>query len=56
MVESVLSARDRWLREGGVMWPSSAVLSLVPCQAHDYFTEKMAFWERPYGLDFTPLQ
>lgn len=56
MVESVLSARDRWLREGGVMWPSSAVLTLVPCQAHDYFAEKMAFWECPYGLDFTPLQ
>uniref|UniRef100_H2U880 Protein arginine N-methyltransferase 2 n=1 Tax=Takifugu rubripes TaxID=31033 RepID=H2U880_TAKRU len=56
MVESVLSARDRWLREGGVMWPSSAVLVLVPCQAHDYFAEKMAFWECPYGLDFTPLQ
>ncbi|CAG09275.1 unnamed protein product, partial [Tetraodon nigroviridis] len=56
MVESVLSARDRWLREGGVMWPSSAALALAPCQAHDYFAEKMAFWERPYGLDFTPLQ
>ncbi|XP_071381870.1 protein arginine N-methyltransferase 2 isoform X2 [Centroberyx affinis] len=56
MVESVLLARDRWLREGGVMWPSSAALTLVPCQAHSYYAEKMAFWERPYGLDFTPLQ
>ncbi|KAM4558188.1 LOW QUALITY PROTEIN: protein arginine N-methyltransferase 2 [Odontesthes bonariensis] len=45
MVESVLVARDRWLRDGGVMWPSSA--------AH---SEKMASWDRPYGLDFTPLQ
>uniref|UniRef100_UPI0037E8229E protein arginine N-methyltransferase 2 n=1 Tax=Semicossyphus pulcher TaxID=241346 RepID=UPI0037E8229E len=56
MVESVLLARDRWLREGGVMWPSSAALTLVPCQAHSYYAEKMSFWERPYGLDFTPLQ
>ncbi|XP_026150535.1 protein arginine N-methyltransferase 2 isoform X2 [Mastacembelus armatus] len=56
MVESVLSARDRWLREGGVIWPSSAALTLVPCQADSYYTEKMAFWERLYGLDFTPLQ
>ncbi|CAJ1079212.1 LOW QUALITY PROTEIN: protein arginine N-methyltransferase 2-like [Xyrichtys novacula] len=56
MVESVLQARDCWLREGGVMWPSSAALTLVPCQAHSYYEEKMAFWERPYGLDFTPLQ
>ncbi|PWA31410.1 hypothetical protein CCH79_00002927, partial [Gambusia affinis] len=56
MVESVLLARDRWLRDGGVMWPSSAALALVPCQANSYYKEKMAFWERPYGLDFTPLQ
>ncbi|XP_058510776.1 protein arginine N-methyltransferase 2 isoform X2 [Solea solea] len=56
MVESVLLARDRWLRKGGVMWPSSAALALVPCQAESYYAEKMAFWEQPYGLDFTPLQ
>ncbi|KAM6934050.1 protein arginine N-methyltransferase 2 [Xenentodon cancila] len=56
MVESVLLARDRWLRPGGVMWPSSAAITLVPCQADSFYTEKMAFWERPYGLDFTPLQ
>lgn len=56
MVESVLLARDRWLRDGGMMWPSSAALTLVPCQADSDYAEKMAFWERPYGLDFTPLQ
>ncbi|XP_041857872.1 protein arginine N-methyltransferase 2 [Melanotaenia boesemani] len=56
MVESVLVARDRWLRNGGIMWPSSAAFTLVPCQAESYYAEKMAFWESPYGLDFTPLQ
>nr|XP_057938914.1 protein arginine N-methyltransferase 2 [Doryrhamphus excisus] len=56
MVESVLLARDRWLRDGGTMWPSSATLTLVPCMAHGYYAEKMAFWENTYGLDFTPLQ
>ncbi|XP_028291076.1 protein arginine N-methyltransferase 2 isoform X2 [Gouania willdenowi] len=56
MVESVVLSRDRWLRDGGVMWPSSAALSLVPCQADTYYSENMSFWDRPYGLDFTPLQ
>lgn len=56
MVESVLQVRDRWLREGGMMWPSGASLCLVPCQALDYYTERMVFWEQPYGLDFTALQ
>ncbi|KAK7905079.1 hypothetical protein WMY93_017686 [Mugilogobius chulae] len=56
MVEAVLQVRQRWLAEGGVMWPSSAALLLVPCQAHSYYTESMSFWKNPYGLDFSPLQ
>ena len=24
MIDSVLRARDKWMRPGGVMWPSSA--------------------------------
>uniref|UniRef100_A0A8C6S340 Protein arginine N-methyltransferase 2 n=1 Tax=Neogobius melanostomus TaxID=47308 RepID=A0A8C6S340_9GOBI len=56
MVETVLKVRRRWLAEGGVMWPSSAALLLVPCQAHGFYAENMSFWKNPYGLDFTPLQ
>ncbi|XP_036432454.1 protein arginine N-methyltransferase 2 isoform X1 [Colossoma macropomum] len=56
MVESVLCVRDRWLKDGGRMWPSSASLSLVPCQAHPDYTQKMEFWEDLYGLDFSCLQ
>ncbi|XP_058643405.1 protein arginine N-methyltransferase 2 isoform X4 [Onychostoma macrolepis] len=56
MVESVLLARDRWLKEGGMMWPSSACLTVVPCQAFSDYRQKMEFWEKPYGLDFSYLQ
>lgn len=56
MVESVLLARDRWLMEGGMMWPSSACLTVVPCQAFSDYRQKMEFWEQPYGLDFSYLQ
>ncbi|XP_072300336.1 protein arginine N-methyltransferase 2 [Eucyclogobius newberryi] len=56
MVEAVLLVRQRWLAEGGVMWPSSAALLLVPCQAHSFYSENMSFWKNPYGLDFSPLQ
>lgn len=56
MVESVLLARDRWLEEGGMMWPSSACLSVVPCQAFSDYRQKMEFWEQPYGLDFSYFQ
>ncbi|XP_030642880.1 protein arginine N-methyltransferase 2 [Chanos chanos] len=56
MVESVVLARDRWLKQGGMMWPSSACLTLVPCQALTDYSEKMDFWDRPYGLDFSCLK
>ncbi|XP_065105089.1 protein arginine N-methyltransferase 2 isoform X2 [Paramisgurnus dabryanus] len=55
MVESVLLARDRWLKEGGMMWPSSACLTVIPCQAFSDYRQKMEFWEQPYGLDFSCL-
>ncbi|XP_062862435.1 protein arginine N-methyltransferase 2 [Trichomycterus rosablanca] len=56
MVESVLRVRDRWLKCGGMMWPSSASLSLVPCQALTDYGQKMEFWENLYDLDFSCLQ
>ncbi|KAL2081509.1 hypothetical protein ACEWY4_023362 [Coilia grayii] len=56
MVESVLHARDCWLKEGGMMWPSLASITLVPCEAFHNFSEKVGFWENPYGLDFSCLQ
>ncbi|KAK3543808.1 hypothetical protein QTP70_028104 [Hemibagrus guttatus] len=56
MVESVLRVRDRWLKDGGMMWPSSATLCLVPCQAHADYSQKLEFWENIYGLDFSCLQ
>lgn len=48
-------ARDRWLKEGGMMWPSSACLTVIPCQAFSDYRQKMEFWEQPYGLDFSCL-
>jgi protein arginine N-methyltransferase 2 len=55
MLESVLSARNRFLKQGGVMWPSEAHLFLVPCTAQLEYDRKLAFWECQYGFDFSPL-
>ncbi|XP_062519331.1 protein arginine N-methyltransferase 2-like isoform X2 [Corticium candelabrum] len=55
MLESVLKARNRFLKQGGVMWPSEASLFLVPCSAQFEYDRKLAFWEHQYGFDFSPL-
>uniref|UniRef100_A0A8C5PZM8 Protein arginine N-methyltransferase 2 n=1 Tax=Leptobrachium leishanense TaxID=445787 RepID=A0A8C5PZM8_9ANUR len=56
MLESVLVARDRWLKEDGMMWPSTASIHLVPCSAAKEYANKILFWDSVYQLDFRPLK
>ncbi|KAK7506716.1 hypothetical protein BaRGS_00002191 [Batillaria attramentaria] len=53
MIESVLIARDKHLRPGGMVWPSTASLYFVPVSAHDQYSESMDFWSEQYGFDFS---
>ncbi|XP_038049177.1 protein arginine N-methyltransferase 2-like isoform X2 [Patiria miniata] len=55
MIESVILARDRWLKEDGVIWPSHATLYLVPCSAEELYQTKVGFWESVHGFDFSAL-
>ncbi|XP_018420113.1 PREDICTED: protein arginine N-methyltransferase 2 [Nanorana parkeri] len=56
MLESVLLARDLWLDEGGIMWPSTASIHMVPCSAEKEYATKVLFWDSAYGLDFKVLK
>ncbi|XP_044160853.1 protein arginine N-methyltransferase 2 [Bufo gargarizans] len=56
MLESVLLARDLWLKEDGVMWPSTARVHLVPCSADKEYASRVLFWDSLYGLDFSVLK
>ncbi|XP_022111246.1 protein arginine N-methyltransferase 2-like isoform X2 [Acanthaster planci] len=55
MIESVILARDRWLKEDGVIWPSHAALYFVPCSAEELYQSKVGFWESVHGFDFSSL-
>ena len=37
------------------MWPSHAILYLVPCTAQHEYDEKITFWKNVCGLDFSPV-
>lgn len=70
MVQSVLIARDRWLRPGGVMYPSHARLLLAPASVADFARRQRAEMTRAlvgydalaaelagnYGLKFEALR
>eukprot|EP00811_Abedinium_folium_P032029 NODE_5256_length_1791_cov_7.694111.p1 GENE.NODE_5256_length_1791_cov_7.694111~~NODE_5256_length_1791_cov_7.694111.p1 ORF type:complete len:414 (+),score=143.52 NODE_5256_length_1791_cov_7.694111:90-1244(+) len=56
MLDSVLLARDKWLVEGGLLFPDHAKLYLAAIEDADYKEEKIGFWGQLWGFDFTPMQ
>jgi len=55
MLESVLFARNKWLKEDGKMYPSHANMYLTPMEDNEYFNERIDFWKNIYGFDFSPI-
>eukprot|EP01105_Mastigella_eilhardi_P020466 TRINITY_DN4881_c0_g1_i1.p1 TRINITY_DN4881_c0_g1~~TRINITY_DN4881_c0_g1_i1.p1 ORF type:complete len:346 (+),score=92.52 TRINITY_DN4881_c0_g1_i1:103-1038(+) len=54
MFESVLVARDKWLKEDGVMFPSIARMYLAPF-TDELYEDHSKLWQNLYGWDFTPI-
>eukprot|EP01132_Coremiostelium_polycephalum_P005863 gene5863-7292_t len=55
MLESVLDARDRWLRPGGIIFPSRADLLMSPINLDRFMQKRLGFWKDVYGFNFTDL-
>lgn len=54
MLESVLAARDRWLRPGGLMLPSSAKIWAAPVEA-EALRSRVEQFSDFHGLDLSPV-
>lgn len=57
MLNSVIYARDKWLRKDGqgLMYPSVAYLYVCPVEMNDYLDDQLRHWSDYYGLNFEPL-
>lgn len=57
MLDSVLRARDLYLKEGGLMVPSHCTLRVAPVSDSDWIAEQTGekFWKDVYGFDFSPM-
>ncbi|KAJ3551879.1 hypothetical protein NP233_g12999 [Leucocoprinus birnbaumii] len=55
MLDSVLVARDRFLRPGGVMAPSQCQMVLALCDATEIHKDRIGFWSDVYGFDMTAM-
>ena len=49
MLDSVLHARDLFLKPDGVMAPSQCKIMLGLCEAGEIFKERIGFWNDIYG-------
>jgi len=56
MLDSVLFARDKWLKKGGLMFPDRARLHMAAVEDADYREEKIGFWGQLWGFDFSTMK
>ena len=51
MLDSVLNARDRFLKPGGIMAPSQCKMMLGLCDASEILKDRVTFWNDVYGTE-----
>eukprot|EP00871_Galdieria_phlegrea_P001962 jgi/Galph1/2767/GphlegSOOS_G1426.1 len=56
MLETVIFARDKYLKEGGLMFPDKAVLFLSAIEDAEYRAEKIDFWDNVYGFNMSSIK
>lgn len=49
MLDSVLVARDRFLRPGGTVAPSQCRMMLALCEGADIYKDRVGMWDDVYG-------
>ncbi|XVF01731.1 hypothetical protein REPUB_Repub04eG0114000 [Reevesia pubescens] len=55
MLGSVITARDRWLKRGGLILPSNATLYMAPITHPDRYNDSIEFWRNVYGIDMSAM-
>lgn len=56
MLNTVIYARDKWLKPGGFMFPDRATLYVVAIEDRQYKDFKIHWWENVYGFDMTCIR
>jgi protein arginine N-methyltransferase 1 len=56
MLDTVLYARDKWLRPGGLLFPDKSKLFISAIEDGDYMNEKIHFWDNVYGFDMSCIK
>ncbi|KAL1343061.1 hypothetical protein HN51_029506 [Arachis hypogaea] len=55
MLLRVITARDRWLKPGGVILPSSGTLFMAPFTNFERYCQKVEFWQDVADIDMSVM-
>merc|ERR1719153_1858961 len=56
MLNTVLFARDKWLKPGGLMFPDKASLFMTAIEDNEYKEEKINWWDSVYGFNMSAIR
>lgn len=56
MLDTVLYARDKYLKPGGLMFPDKATMHIAAIEDGDYKDEKIGFWDNVYGFNMSHIK
>ncbi|KAL1745712.1 S-adenosyl-L-methionine-dependent methyltransferase [Schizophyllum fasciatum] len=56
MLDTVLVARDQYLKPGGLIFPDNATMYIAAIEDQDYKDEKINFWDNVYGFDYSCIK
>merc|ERR1719244_958015 len=56
MLDTVIYARDKWLVEGGLLFPDKAALHMCAIEDRVYKDEKINWWDSVYGFDMSAIR
>jgi len=56
MLNTVLFARDKWLKPDGIVFPDKAVMYLCAVEDQQMKYQRIDFWENVYGFDMSALR
>nr|XP_011426087.2 protein arginine N-methyltransferase 1 [Crassostrea gigas] len=56
MLQTVIYARDKWLKPGGLIFPDRATLYVAAIEDRQYKDDKINFWDNVYGFDMSAIR
>jgi len=56
MLDTVIFARDKWLKKDGMIFPDKAKLYITAIEDAEYREDKINFWDSVYGFDMSCIK